>query len=95
MHGGTGARAGCGAERGPAGPPPDSSSTWTIRGIRKLAFDDHSSGSLRIDVPLVLTTAPERGHVDGEFQGGFGNLLNQVGLIYSLNDRWASPPGHR
>lgn len=71
------------------GPAPDSSSTWTIRGIQKLTFDRHWSASLRLDMPIVLTNAGG----SGGFEAGSGNLLNQLALIYTLNDRLAVAAG--
>jgi hypothetical protein len=75
------------------GPPPDSSSTWTVRGIGRLTFNDQWATLLRIDVPIVLANGPPSDDPGGGFQGGFGNLLNQVGLIYTPNDRWAFAAG--
>jgi hypothetical protein len=37
------------------GPAPDSDNTFTFRAVSRVPFDEHWSGSLRIDVPLDLT----------------------------------------
>jgi hypothetical protein len=75
------------------GPAPDSSNTFTFRAIQKLALDDHWSGSLRVDVPLVLTNAESADNPDGRFVFGSGNLLTQVAAIYTPNERWAFAAG--
>jgi hypothetical protein len=56
------------------GPAPDSSNTFTLRAIQKLTVDDHWSGSLRVDVPLVLTNAASSDDPDGGFAFGSGAL---------------------
>lgn len=70
------------------GRAPDSASTFTLRGIQTFTFDEHWSGSLRLDMPLVLTNAP-----GGDFVFGSGNLLVQAAAIYTLNERWAFAAG--
>ncbi len=75
------------------GSAPDSRNTLTVRGIRKLEFDAHWSASLRLDIPVVLTNAPSPDSRNGDFVVGFGNLLTQLGLIYTANERWAFAAG--
>jgi hypothetical protein len=75
------------------GPAPDSSSTFTLRGTWKLELGGPWSVSLRVDVPVVLTNAPSPENAGAGFEVGFGNLLNQVGLIYTLNERGAFAAG--
>lgn len=44
-------------------------------------------------MPLVVTNAPSSDDPDGGFVFGSGNLLTQVGVIYTLNERWAFAAG--
>ena len=75
------------------GPAPDSSNTFTLRAIQKLTVDDHWSGSLRVDVPLVLTNAPSSDDPDGRFAFGSGDVLAQAAAVYTPNQRWAFAVG--
>jgi hypothetical protein len=75
------------------GRAPDSESTFTLRAISRVPFDEHWSGSLRIDVPLSLTNAESSENPGGRFTFGLGDLLTQVAGIYTLDDRWAFAAG--
>src|SRR4029453_12041130 len=75
------------------GPAPDSSNMFTLRAIQKLTVDDHWSGSLRVDVPLVLTNAASSDDPDGGFAFGSGDVLTQAAALYPPNQRWAFAVG--
>jgi hypothetical protein len=75
------------------GPAPDSNSTVTFRAIGKFTLAERWRASLRVDMPLVLTNVASGDDPGGRFVFGSGNLLTQVGVIYTLNDRWAFAAG--
>jgi hypothetical protein len=75
------------------GAAPDSQNTFLVRGQGWASLDEHWSGSLRIDVPLVLTNAESSQNPAGRFVFGSGDVLTQMAVIYTVDDLWAAAVG--
>lgn len=70
------------------GGAPDSSSTFIVRGVERIPVTERWSGSLRLDVPMVLTNAG-----GGGFVFGSSNVLVQPAAIYTIDPSWAVAVG--
>jgi hypothetical protein len=75
------------------GAAPDSQNTFLVRGQGWASLDEHWSGSLRVDVPLVLTNAESSQNPAGRFVFGSGDVLTQLAVIYTVDDLWAAAAG--
>lgn len=70
-----------------------SKNTFTFRTDRPFFIDEKWGIGTRLDLPAVLTNKKTAQEPGGPYKFGLGDVLGQVLLIRTFNDRWAAAAG--